>query len=556
MACYGYKAVITATRTHDIQRLKELLTEEPYLINCKSVNNKTPFDLAMHAVSVEILETLVSFVSEDSIIPNVYMRLVWNLLQANYLELLEKLLTKCYIINLNKSNNIHKILQTVVTKKLHKILKLLIIRKVNLNISNCSRSPFYIACRNGDLEMVKMLLEGGANPDYKKFDLPDNYHYYADSFYPVHAAIYYDHNDILDELLSHGVDVNAMYEICGAMKSSSLLHFACASHKLEAVNLLLLRGADVNKLDFDGLKPISITVNLPDEQYFLNLILHIDFKLTFEDAVYIFEWTVEFHRYFRFKLFFDYLNKLSGDDLLKQRIYKELINNPDAKRPLLHRAARWNADKCIDILLENGAELELRNKYGRTAVHVAFRYRQVESIKRLIDNGADILAKCSKGFLPIAYVFENQLVENRYETDEEIEEADEERRKDDRFTLLSVVVPHVFRLYTSGAVCVPQEYFKFTCAYEKANPKYKKKVDFNELELTKQRDIKSGVTYRDFIVADVSQRAKYLEDPIIYQILSDKNNYRKLFKDFAAVITYAFQSGLAEKKKQERLTKS
>ncbi|XP_074104327.1 uncharacterized protein LOC141530862 [Cotesia typhae] len=556
MANHGMKAVFTAIRTHNIPRLKELLTEEPYLINCKNVYQKNLFEIVMVTHSYEILETLISFVSEDSIVPNVYMSLVWNLLQSNYLELLEKLLTKCKIINLNKSHYIHKILQTVITKKLYVILKLLTIRKVNLNISNCSKSPFYIACRHGDLEMVKMLLEGGANPNYKKFNLPDDSHYYAESFYPIHAAIYYNHNDILDELLSHGMDVNAMYEICGEMKFTSLLHFACASHKLEAVNLLLLRGADVNILDFDGLKPISITVNLPDEQFFLHLIQHKDFKLTFEDAVYIFEWTVEFHRYFRFQLLFEYLQKLSRNDLLKQRIYKELINNPDAKRPLLHRAARWNASECIDILLENGAKLELRNKYGRTATHVAFRYRQVESIKRLIENGADILAKCTRGFLPITYVYERKLVENRYETDEEIEEEDEERRSDDRYTLLSIVMHHALRLHTSGAVCFPEEFHKFIRAYEKANPEYKKRINFDELELMKQKVIKDSVSYYHFIVADVSQKAKYLEDPFIYQTLNNRNNYRYLFKDFAAVITYAFQSGLREKKKQQRLTKS
>ncbi|MCZ4151812.1 hypothetical protein BZG21_46380, partial [Escherichia coli] len=69
-------------------------------------------------------------------------------------------------------------------------------------------TPLHIACRIGDQEIVRLLLEAGADVHAKG----------PNGLQPIHFACERAGRDVLELLLSHGVDVNLKM-----MKNTSLL---------------------------------------------------------------------------------------------------------------------------------------------------------------------------------------------------------------------------------------------------------------------------------------------------------------------------------------------
>ncbi|KAL8920068.1 MAG: hypothetical protein Q9172_004653 [Xanthocarpia lactea] len=78
---------------------------------------------------------------------------------------------------------------------------------------------------------------------------------------------------------------------------------------------------------------------------------------------------------------------------------------------LLHLTARNNQASAIQVLLDQGADIERRDLIGFTPLHYAIHSRALEVAKTLVNNGADIMAKARhytytdpKYLTPIAFV--------------------------------------------------------------------------------------------------------------------------------------------------------
>ena len=67
----------------------------------------------------------------------------------------------------------------------------------------------------------------------------------------------------------------------------------------------------------------------------------------------------------------------------------------------LHQAARDNNAAEAKRLIDNGAEVNAKDKDGVTPLHEAAMANAVEVAKVLIDNGADIKAKDKDGWTPL-----------------------------------------------------------------------------------------------------------------------------------------------------------
>lgn len=68
---------------------------------------------------------------------------------------------------------------------------------------------------------------------------------------------------------------------------------------------------------------------------------------------------------------------------------------------LLMKAAEWNKPKSSEILIQLGADINNKNHYGRTAIHIAANSGNIEVTKVLLAANADLLIKDNNGFLPI-----------------------------------------------------------------------------------------------------------------------------------------------------------
>ncbi len=182
------------------------------------------------------------------------------------------------------------------------------------------------ATRNNETSKVISLLEQGANPNYcEKFVSRG----YINAFrFPLHIAcrcanrngyglVFFDNSEIVAALLDFGADIE-----CKNEDDFTPLRWASVEPKFESCKVLIGRGADVNATDCQGTTPLMIA------------------------------------------------------------------------------SFRTNQE-LIELLLTNGANINHQNNFGATALMYSLNHiyidGQIETVKRLLENGADLNLKDKKG---------------------------------------------------------------------------------------------------------------------------------------------------------------
>ncbi|MCY4176927.1 MAG: ankyrin repeat domain-containing protein, partial [Endozoicomonadaceae bacterium] len=67
--------------------------------------------------------------------------------------------------------------------------------------------------------------------------------------------------------------------------------------------------------------------------------------------------------------------------------------------------------KCVEVLLDRGANTDLQGKRGLTALMIAAYFNKLECIKIFLDRGANIDLKNKNGFTALDYA----AIENNFE---------------------------------------------------------------------------------------------------------------------------------------------
>ena len=122
-----------------------------------------------------------------------------------------------------------------------KLRSLLCCEGVTVNCRRCVNrliiSPLYVACAYGHENIVRLLLQHGANPDVCC----------DEDTSPLETAIVHGHAGIVALLLQHGVYTGRQKHKCGSETSALLV--ACALQQLDIAAMLLDYGADINSMD-------------------------------------------------------------------------------------------------------------------------------------------------------------------------------------------------------------------------------------------------------------------------------------------------------------------
>ena len=108
------------------------------------------------------------------------------------------------------------------------------------------------ACRKGHPDIVRLLLEAGADPNRRRDEDPQGETpldiVCTSNFVPGISSL----------LLSHGADVN----VKDPLREETLLHNACREGLTEVVRFLLAHGADVHCQDKFGNTPLDIAMEV------------------------------------------------------------------------------------------------------------------------------------------------------------------------------------------------------------------------------------------------------------------------------------------------------
>ncbi|SHG95327.1 ankyrin repeat domain-containing protein [Flagellimonas flava] len=228
----------------------------------------------------------------------------------------------------------------VVRQKHPELLKVLLDKGANPNLANHDnlRTTALMQCSNvNSPEMARLLLEAGA--DVNSIDKNGD---------PViHWSAYYGQTELTKLFLKHGAKTDL-----ASIHAKGVLQVALKEWKSEIVALLLKNGVT--------------TVSLDSE------------KQTLADAV-----------------------KLNELNTLSQIVSEQNANSTDASgTPLLVIASEEGHLETVKLLLSKGADINGMNPTGHTALNRAIYFEQLEVVDYLLAHNADVNRTDSRFVLP------------------------------------------------------------------------------------------------------------------------------------------------------------
>ncbi|KAJ8390506.1 hypothetical protein AAFF_G00103030 [Aldrovandia affinis] len=241
------------------------------------------------------------------------------------------------------------------------------------------RTALHHAAHSGYLEMVKLLLNKGANlsaSDKKERQ-------------PLHWAAYLGHLEVVKLLVSRSADA-----VCKDKRGYTPLHAASASGQMEVVKYLLRLGAEIDEPNAFGNTALHVACYRRRARTGLWMFTAYVSVLTSTSPNDLRECLHPLH-----------LAAVSTNGALCLEL---LVNNgadvnmqsKEGKSPL-HMAAIHGRFTRSQILIQNGGEIDCVDKYGNTPLHVAAKYGHELLISTLMTNGADTARQGIHGMFPL-----------------------------------------------------------------------------------------------------------------------------------------------------------
>ena len=318
-------------------------------------------------------------------------------------------------------------------------------------------TPLHCACKNGDLNMIEILLKGGTNIDQKDSSGKTPLHHACEKGHliavelllenkasvdladengasPLHFACGLGHDAIVKILLKNNANKDDI-DLIG----QTPLHQACMGNHLSTIELLYSEGAslleiDINEklpleyLNSDDARTIISKLSETDKEFFNNTI----FSRTDVDPVVLFKkWA---HRadsqelakriwatcsFEKRGLFFTWLAQEKDVELLKFIIsgMDDIDSLDEDNQSLLHCVVVAGTPEMVDVLIANHARIDLQDKNLNTPLHLAVLYNKEAMANCLLDHNAtvDLLNKDHFTPLVVALAFRNNSIANLLE---------------------------------------------------------------------------------------------------------------------------------------------
>lgn len=252
-------------------------------------------------------------------------------------------------------------------------------------------TPLFLACATaGDLEIVHMLVEKGANVNKKG----------SQNYTPLHMAADKNNIKIAKYLIEHGAKVNSKDEM-----GHIPLHTAVFQGHKEMTYLLLKAGSKKKTKNKMGWNAMKIAKRKGDKEIvnILNgkkILIDIDEeKEEFEDSFGLLCKAIKRTDIDKMQII------LSSDDVDINQL------NSDGNAPL-HIATRKGNSRMVEMLLDAGADVNIIDIKGNTCLHITCQVAYDELTNLLLTRNANPNVKSSygPGVTPLDIALNNQAM--------------------------------------------------------------------------------------------------------------------------------------------------
>ncbi len=281
---------------------------------------------------------------------------------------------------------------------------------------NDGRTPLHWACRGVHLDVVKLLVENGADVDAE-----DN-----NKVVPLHSLATRNSAEAMEILIAKGANVDA-----ASYGGNTALHYAGMNGAADALAVLVKKGADLEIKEDYGRTPLVLCARERGGPRAIRILLEGGADVNSRDkfgasALDLAAWRGKKEvvdilldagadipsksqniKYLLFMASSQGLNRLF--DKLVEGSGDLTFNLPDGGS-LLHAAAAGGSAGIIAKLIDKGLDINLKDNYGWTPIHYAARDGRVDAVEGLIAKGADIEARTVMGQSPL-----NVAVERKYD---------------------------------------------------------------------------------------------------------------------------------------------
>lgn len=242
--------------------------------------------------------------------------------------------------------------------------------------NNDQDTPLHYAVKNGNKEIVKLLLENNANIDAKAC---------PEQSTPIELAI----------IMGDRQMVSLMIQNLDVKNRSNMIFEAIKSRNIDMVKTLLEAGVDTNQEDYPRSSPLLhvselSTENTAAEDYgMIVLLLSYGADLKKRDCngfTVLHNVASRNHDQSHYDLI-EHLLSTGADPNARDR---------NEATPFCLALENCNP-KVAKLFLEHGARADVKNILGRGSMHYAGSQKYTEVIQLLLDNGADISSACDFG---------------------------------------------------------------------------------------------------------------------------------------------------------------
>ncbi len=270
-------------------------------------------------------------------------------------------------------------------------------------------TPLHLAAFSGAVRTVEMLSSAGAKVDARDFVVNDCFNSNQTA---LHYAAAQGHKDVVIALLERQATVDAE-----TASKYTPLHYAVARGHAHIVKILIAAGANKNhKGPLGTMTPLmrasaknnfEVVQTLLDEQVETNApncdtALHIACKNGHVDiAKLLLAHPADKNAGNQDTLTPLHCTFLPAPEHYSDRV--ELLRRQEIRPETPREVCRNNKLAIAGLLLAAGAQVDTRDKEGRTALHYAAKTGTPESIQLLLDHGASINTQDNAGMTPLHY---------------------------------------------------------------------------------------------------------------------------------------------------------